>query len=190
VPLPCLAQPPAAAAPARVAQTGQETHEQLSTRRRQDRKKQRAEQPARYSRKGQSFGERKEERNRTWFSAAPMTRVPQRAAAPLTPGCSWRNGEVGRAGAGGMERWSRRTRLGAWTVEEGMGKRGERASEDLAGETWGRRVCVGERREEGERETARAQSVTVGVAFSPVRWLTQGSGDVVGPAWQWAVGRV
>lgn len=39
-------------------------------------------------------------------------------------------------------------------------------------------------------ETARAQSVTVGVAFSLVRWLTQGSGDVVGPAWHWAWGRV
>jgi len=72
----------------------------------------------------------------------------------------------------------------------GVDRGGSEASEDLAGETWGRRVCVGERREEGERETARAQSVTVGVAFSPVRWLTQGSGDVVGPAWQWAVGRV
>ena len=73
----------------------------------------------------------------------------------------------------------------------GMDGKARRASEDLGGKLGdGVCVCVGRWREEGERETARAQSVTVGVAFSLVRWLTQGSGGVVGPAWQWAAGRV
>ena len=124
-----------------------------------------------------------------------MTRVPQRAAAPLTPGCSWRKGEeVGQAGGGGMERW---TRLVAWTVEgrEGMGKRGERASEveDLAGETWGRRACLRWREEGGRTRDCESPicdrwcgPFARAVAYAGAQG--KGSGGVVGPAWQWAAG--
>lgn len=84
-----------------------------------------------------------------------------------------------------MERWTR-TRLVAWTVEEGW------KGEGWDGKARRGRIWLGKLADgvSAFGETARAQSVTVGVAFSLVRWLTQGSGDVVGPSWHWAWGRV